>query len=178
MKIIRRYQWKSLPPKEVFYYYHTPKIITLHDSDRDSKRSIKTFIKTFKGGKTVRDIQKSHIYEHGLIDIGYHYIIHHNGDIYECRPDTVVGCMKDEFGKYKNSNGNIQIMLVGNFDVESPSREQVQSLLDLLEYINSRFNYMEIPECIRFKNIGGDKNKLLTLIKYIKVKTKEIKNGI
>lgn len=177
LNITQRYQWSALNPK-YGYYYHIPKVITIHDSYRRFKQRNKKFTKSFKGCKSVKDIQKLHMETLGLIDIGYHFIINHNGEIFEGRPIESIGNVPNpiiEVEKKKfGDDGNIHIMLVGNFDVELPSRQQVRSLLNLLEYINMQYNYMNIPECVTFKNIGSDKNKLVSIIKYIKLKSKEV----
>jgi len=178
MKLIKRRQWNAMEPKK-YYYNHFPTVITLHDSHRLSNYKNFKFQPRFHGSKTMREIQIEHI-QSGMIDIGYHYVIDFNGDIYEGRPIDVEGCHV----KFKDK-GNIGIVLVGNFDVENPSREQVNSLLELMQYINSIFNYMDIPDCITVhkpnKNegyhCGGE--LLHTILKYVKVKVKEGKeNGI
>lgn len=174
LNITHRYQWSALNPK-YGYYYHIPKVITIHDSYRLFKQHNKKFIKLFKGCKTVKEIQKLHMEKYGLIDIGYHFIIDITGEIFEGRPIETIGNVPNVLNqKIKSDDGNIHIMFVGNFDVESPSRQQVRALLNLLEYINREYNYMNIPDCVTFRNIGTDKNKLITLIKYIKLKSKEV----
>ena len=169
VKLIKRYQWGALEPKK-YYYYHFPTVITLHDTHRLLNRLNFRFQKRFHGKKTVREMQLEDM-RNGLIDIGYHYIIDYDGYVYEGRPIDVEGCHV----KGKNK-GNIGIVLVGNFDVENPTREQIDALLKVIEYIHSVFNYMKIPECITYhKTTSNDGfyccGKLIhTIIKYIKKK--------
>ena len=175
LNITNRYQWSALNSK-YGYYYHIPKVITIHDSYRLVTQQNKKFIKLFKGCKSMKEIQKQHMYKNGMIDIGYHFVIDNTGKIFEGRPIEAIGKVPNPLSKLEKKKstdtGNINIMLVGNFDVETPSKQQVNSLLNLLQYINMEYNYMDIPECVTFKNIGGENNKLLTLIKYIKLKSK------
>lgn len=76
-------------------------------------------------------------------DIGYHAVIAPDGEIYQGRPFDVVGAHTKN-----NNTGNIGIMIVGNFEVEKPSKEQIQSLKELIIFLKTIFPQLDIPKCI------------------------------
>jgi len=60
-------------------------------------------------------------------DIGYHYAVDRGGRVYECRPLDFQGAhVKD------HNEGNIGIVNLGNFDLQSPSDAQMHALRSLL----------------------------------------------
>jgi len=68
-------------------------------------------------------IRKYHTGENRWGDIGYHYIIDRAGRVWEGRPIEYQGA------HVKNNNEhNIGILVLGNFDKQSPSSAQLQSL--------------------------------------------------
>ena len=56
-------------------------------------------------------------------DIGYHYAIDRQGRVWEARPLTFVGAHVQGFNE-----GNLGIMLLGNFEMQRPSAPQVSAL--------------------------------------------------
>lgn len=77
----------------------------------------------------VRAIYKYHALTKGWGDIGYHYVIDENGQVYEGRQggEYVVGGHA-----YCNNTGTVGIVLLGNFEIEQPSQAQAKSLQSLL----------------------------------------------
>lgn len=73
--------------------------------------------------KTLRMIQSSHRKRLRAGDIGYHYIIDRTGRIWEGRNLTYQGAHVRG-----NNEGNIGIMLMGNFDIQSPTEAQLNAL--------------------------------------------------
>jgi hypothetical protein len=59
----------------------------------------------------------------GWADIGYHYVIDPQGRIWEGRPIQYQGAHVKE-----NNEHNLGVMCMGNFDVERPTPEMLQSL--------------------------------------------------
>jgi hypothetical protein len=59
----------------------------------------------------------------GWADIGYHYVIDPSGRIWEGRPIQYQGAHVKE-----NNEHNLGVMCMGNFDVERPTPEMLQSL--------------------------------------------------
>jgi hypothetical protein len=69
--------------------------------------------------------------EKGWKDVPYHYLIAPDGRIYEGRPL--------EYEPDSNTNyplpGNIGVELMGNFEVQRPSRQQLQSVVNLVAWL-------------------------------------------
>jgi len=168
MKIIKRSHWKALKPK-FFYYYHLPKEIILYDSYREHKNRNVKMATTFKNEITIREIQRHQMNYKKFIDIAYHFIICQDGDIYEGRP-LQVQCPNIDGYKRK---GNINIMLVGNFEKELPTKNQINSLINILIYINKNFNYMDISKIVKINKSVSKKNKLNKILHYIQLKMKK-----
>jgi len=77
----------------------------------------------------VRAIYKYHALTKGWGDIGYHYVIDENGQVYEGRQggEYVVGGHA-----YCNNTGTVGIVLLGNFEIEQPTQAQAKGLQSLL----------------------------------------------
>ena len=93
--------------------------------------------------KSFEEIKKLHVEEYKWDDIGYHFIIEKNGQILNGRDIEKVGA--HVYGHNENSIG---ICLVGNFDIESPSKEQIDSLFKLI----NKFKYKIKFHC-EFPNV-------------------------
>ena len=105
------------------------KFIAVHHSQRkiDSSKRIKDF----------------HIKIRGWEDIGYHFLIGKNGKLYKGRSEKFIGA--HVYGHNKNSIG---ICLIGNFDEEQPTKQQIQNLIKFLKQKTKEY---KIPT----KNIFG-----------------------
>jgi hypothetical protein len=57
------------------------------------------------------------------VDIGYHYIIDPSGRIWEGRPITIEGAHVSHTNQH-----NLGVMLMGNFDVQRPTRAALEAL--------------------------------------------------
>lgn len=73
---------------------------------------------------TVRGIQRDHMDAKGWGDIGYHFLIDPSGRVLEGRELLWQGAHAGG----ANNVGNVGICLLGNFDVDRPSRAAIQSL--------------------------------------------------
>lgn len=71
----------------------------------------------------LESIRKFHTGERGWGDIGYHYIVDRAGRVWEGRPIQYQGAHVRN-----NNEHNIGILVLGNFDKQSPSSAQVNSL--------------------------------------------------
>ncbi|MGH2345926.1 MAG: N-acetylmuramoyl-L-alanine amidase, partial [Chloroflexota bacterium] len=88
------------------------------------------------GAQDVLDVWSGHALELGWGDIGYNYLIDSHGTVYEGRAGgpTVVG------GHTKGYNyGSIGIALIGNYDVDKPSRAMISSLVRLVTQLSDQF---------------------------------------
>ncbi len=88
------------------------------------------------GLERMRALYEFHAQNRGWGDIGYHYIIDDQGQIYEGRSggDSVVGGHV-----YCNNVGTIGISMMGNFDMEQPTQEQTRSLQWLLKLLAEKY---------------------------------------
>ena len=99
----------------------------------------------------LNSIYRNHTKTRGWSDIGYHYLIATNGNIYVGRESRYVGA----HSAGKNSH-NIGIALIGNFEAQSPARQQILSLKKLLESLRKSH---KIPK----SQIFGHRNHKSTL---------------
>ena len=75
----------------------------------------------------LRRIQKSHL-ERGWNDIGYHFAIDGRGHVWQCRPLQYQGAhVKDQ------NTRNLGIVVMGNFEEQKPTRNQLVALQDALQ---------------------------------------------
>lgn len=84
----------------------------------------------------LRKIQASHKERMHAGDIGYHFIIDYNGRVWEGRPLKYQGA---HAGNGDANRGNIGIVLMGNFEVQKPTRAQLSSLRALTSCLMSRY---------------------------------------
>ncbi len=94
----------------------------------------------------VRALYKYHAASKGWGDIGYHFVVDENGQIYEGRQGGkfVVGGHA-----YCNNVGTIGIVLLGNFEIEQPSQKQAQSLQWLLSDLARKYN-IDVNNSVQF----------------------------
>lgn len=102
-------------------------VILHHSSGTDSNPLLDT------SHHTAEIMEAQHL-SNGWRGLGYHYVIHKNGDIWKGRPEHVEG--SHTVGKNKVSIG---ICLAGNFDATLPTKEQEASLKTLLKDIQKRY---------------------------------------
>ncbi len=89
------------------------------------------------GAERMRALYAYHSNNRGWGDIGYNYVIDDQGQIYEGRSggDYVVAGHA-----YCDNVGTIGISLMGSFDMENPTQEQVQSLQWLLRQLSDKYS--------------------------------------
>ncbi|PID70846.1 hypothetical protein CSB37_00310 [bacterium DOLZORAL124_38_8] len=86
--------------------------------------------------KHVRSIYYYHTVTRGWGDIGYNFLIDKRGNIYEGR----AGGPKTVGAHAENYNvGTIGISLIGNFNIEQPTQEQVKVLSIFLAYLSDKY---------------------------------------
>lgn len=127
-QIILRSEWKALAPKQGGIE-QVPKKITIHHSGElyNGKPEAK---------EVLRNIQKFHQVEKGWIDIAYHYLLDLDGKIYEGRDVNKVG---DTATNYDPTN-HISICVVGNYEIQEPSKKQLVSLEKLTCWLSRKYN--------------------------------------
>jgi len=83
----------------------------------------------FSDASTTKDrietIRAVHVRDRGWGDIGYHFIIDRAGRVWEGRPIQYQGAHVSQ-----NNEHNVGILVLGNFEKQSPSNAQLQSLFN------------------------------------------------
>lgn len=136
VQIQPRTSWEANPPKP--FQSHIPEKITIHHEG--------TF---FDGSKETAEqhIKKVQVWgmgpERNWIDIPYHFLIGHDGAVYEGRSVFTVGETNTEY----NPSGHLLISLLGNFEEQEVPEKQLFALIDLLVYSCEKFNIP--PDSIR-----------------------------
>lgn len=89
------------------------------------------------GAERVRAIYQYHAVNRGWGDIGYHYLIDEDGEIYEGKAggDYVVGGHA-----YCNNVNTLGISLLGNFDIEKPTQDQMKALQWLIVELADKYD--------------------------------------
>lgn len=135
--------WKKQTPNG-FFDSHLPKMITIHHLGGTKEYPKLLRMDDFSENE-LRKIQREDIEVYGFKDIRFHAIIAPSGVCYLGRPFSFVGAHL-----YHKNPGNIGILMYGNFEVEKPTKEQINTLLDLLNYIELKY-----PSVNSRKNIFG-----------------------
>lgn len=76
--------------------------------------------------QTLRNIQQAHAARMSAGDIGYHYVVDRGGRVWEGRSLRYQGAHVSKYNPH-----NIGIMLLGNFDLQTPTSQQMQTLQQL-----------------------------------------------
>lgn len=89
------------------------------------------------GAEKVRAIYQYHALNRGWGDVGYHYLIDEDGQVYEGKAGGkyVVGGHA-----YCNNVNTIGVVLLGNFEVEKPSQDQMRGLQWLLDELANEYD--------------------------------------
>lgn len=82
----------------------------------------------------IETIRAVHVRDRGWGDIGYHYIIDRAGLIWEGRPILYQGAHVKQ-----NNEHNIGILVLGNFEKQSPSSAQLKSLYNTTAKLTSQY---------------------------------------
>ncbi len=107
---------------------HTPKYLIVHHSSVPDAAA-------YKGAVTVRGIQRFHQVDRGWADVGYHFLIGPEGQIYQGRPETIRGA------HCTPNTGKVGICLIGNHHGKDPvTAKTKESLVKLLAFLASKYN--------------------------------------
>ena len=83
------------------------------------------------------DIRKVHVNERRWGDIGYHFLIDAQGNVWEGRPLMYQGA---HAGNQDANRGNVGICLLGDFDTNKPTAAQKESLRKLTFKLMAQYN--------------------------------------
>jgi hypothetical protein len=119
--IIPRSQWARTGvarPSEIYEMNGVRRITVHHDGMPPASLSSMRQV-----ASRIEQIRQSHVVGRGWADLGYHYVIDPSGRIWEGRPIRYQGAhVKDQ-----NEN-NLGILVMGNFDLQSPTSAALGSL--------------------------------------------------
>lgn len=87
---------------------------------------------------TFEDIKRWHL-ERGFKDIGYHWVIDKNGELWKGRPESQIGAHCK--GHNRDSIG---ICIVGNFELEELNEYQFNTLRYLLYFLEEKYYTLDI----------------------------------
>ncbi|MCX5795846.1 MAG: peptidoglycan recognition family protein [Elusimicrobia bacterium] len=125
-----RSAWSAKPATKP-YEPMLPDRITVHHTESGQPMGREAAIDELQA------IQSFHQHGRGWIDIGYHFIIDGNGQIWEGRPMTVIGAhVKDK------NDGNVGISLMGDFHkpkYQKPTAAQFKSLTALARWLSATY---------------------------------------
>lgn len=86
--------------------------------------------------ESIRNLQKWSRAEKKWIDIPYHFMIDLEGKIYEARPINFPGDTNTEY----DPTGHALIEVMGNYEIQEFSKEQMSSLVTLSAFLAKEFN--------------------------------------
>lgn len=126
--ITPRADWNALEARP--YKAQTPKRFTIH-------HSAVTFDRERDAARHIAETQKWGMGEaRNWADIPYHFIIGPNGTIFEGRDPRTEG----ESNTSYDTSGHLQINLLGNFNEQEPTAEQIESLAQLIAWAHTEFD--------------------------------------
>lgn len=129
-----------------------PSRITVHHTATPQDK-----IELLTSTEIVRGIYQYHVYGRGWDDIGYHYLIDQEGNIFEGVNPVDAGAHV----AWRNSN-NLGVALIGNFEIVEPTKEQLDVLALLLAHHSQLFNIDPLGESLYFDedvhNIAGHRD--------------------
>ncbi len=88
------------------------------------------------GPGAIRGHQRFHIEDRGWPDLAYHYIVSTDGNAFEGRPEEYRG----DTGTSYDPSGHFLVCLEGDFDQQSPTETQIDTVSRLLAYAASKYN--------------------------------------
>lgn len=127
-----RRQWGAVETEKQTAALGTPRRITVHHSGG----GVFSAIGRLSVGRAIKAIQDTHTGSKGWDDIGYHFIVDPAGRAWEGRHLDRIGA---HAGSQGLNQGNIGILVLGNFDLQRPTPVQLERLAEVLSYLQRRF---------------------------------------
>ena len=87
---------------------------------------------------TVDEIHNWHL-ANEWTGFGYHYFVNKKGDIFKGRPDDTIGSHAKGF-----NSTTLGICFEGNFEKETPTQEQIDAGLELVEYLKKKYGISRV----------------------------------
>jgi len=134
--IISRSEWGARPSTHGYSLHPYFIKLTLHHAAGFSAENIE------EGKEQMRAIQDLHQFVRGWSDIGYHFVVDKAGNIYQGRPETVIGAHV-----LNNNKGNIGVCVLGCYHPPELycgdwlTDATTNSLIALYAWISGEYNY-------------------------------------
>lgn len=134
--IISRAEWGARQPTHGYSSHPFYTKLTLHHAAGFSADNIED------GKEQMQAIQDLHQFVRGWSDIGYHFVVDKAGNIYQGRPETVIGAHV-----WGNNTGNIGVCVLGCYHPPELycgdwlSDATTNSLVVLYAWISDEYNY-------------------------------------
>ena len=134
--IISRSDWGARPPTHGYSLHPYYIKLTLHHAAGFSADNIE------EGKEQLRAIQDLHQFVRGWSDIGYHFVVDKAGNIYQGRPETVIGAHV-----LNNNTGNIGVCVLGCYHPPELycgdwlTDATTNSLVALYAWVSGEYNY-------------------------------------
>ena len=132
--VISREEWGAEEPKNPYSFHPYFDKLTLHHAACCSADDIE------EGKDQVRWIQDFHQNGRGWSDIGYHFLVDRAGNIYQGRPETVIGAHVGGA-----NTGNIGVCLLGcyhppeNSCFQTITTESRQSIVEIFSWVSDTY---------------------------------------
>lgn len=139
--IVPRSVWGAAPARTDRMTEHTIDTLTVHHAGDHSASG---------GPARYRSWQAYH-QSRGWGDLAYHYIIGVGGTVYEAR-DTMY---RGDTGTNYDTTGHFLVVVEGNFEIDMPTEEQLDSLVRVLAWAAQRFD-------VSPSTIGGHRDHAAT----------------
>ncbi len=102
---------------------HSPAKITIHHTASPLPDTVSVITR-------LRGIQNYHMDTRGWCDIGYHYLVDWNGEIWQGRPETTIGAHV-----LNNNTSNVGISFIGTYNAVDPTAAQINKAADLVDWL-------------------------------------------
>jgi N-acetylmuramoyl-L-alanine amidase len=125
--VVAREDWGASPAITSRMTPHTIRRLTVHHSGDPNSTT---------GPERYRLWQSWHMGDRGWGDLAYHYIIGIDGTVYEGRDTDYAG----DTGTGYDTDGHFLVVVEGNFEIEQPTKAQLDSLVAILAWASYEFD--------------------------------------
>jgi hypothetical protein len=135
-EIVARAAWGALPPKTELMQEQKPAEIILHHTGEKQQPRVSLEVK-LRGlqGFSMKPGRVGLLSKPAWGDVPYHYYVDVTGRIGEGRDINFAGDATTSF----DNDDRIQIVLEGDFEREQPTKEQLQSLMNLVTWLALKY---------------------------------------
>ena len=128
INVIERQEWGWKPLEKALPEHEITKI-TIHHGGvefREDQNPVEEISNLQNWSRTEKD----------WIDIPYHFMIDLDGNIYEARPINYPGATNTTY----DPTGHALVEVMGNYEVQKLSEEQLKSVIDLSAFLAKKYN--------------------------------------